>query len=122
RRLMFALRQKNKATVSLYEEVGTDKDGNTLQIIDVLTEEEDSAFEKADNELTSMAIRKKMAETLSKREYTVVALRYGIGNGECYAQREVAKMLKISRSYVSRIEKKALEKLRTVIKKEDFFI
>ena len=56
----------------------------------------------------------------TKREYTVICLRYGLKGGRCYAQREVACFLKISRSYISRIEKKAIEKLRAALKKEDF--
>ena len=63
---------------------------------------------------------KAMARVLSKREYTVICLRYGLKGGRCYAQREVACFLKISRSYISRIEKKAIEKLRAALKKEDF--
>jgi RNA polymerase sporulation-specific sigma factor len=58
---------------------------------------------------------------LSQREYTVLCLRYGLKGERSYAQREVAKMLKISRSYISRIEKKAIEKLKHTIKKGQFY-
>ena len=112
--------KKHKATVSLYDEVGTDKDGNALTILDTLTEDEDAVFSRANDQMLAEAVREKMKQTLTKREYVVIMLRYGVGNGYTYAQREVAKKLHISRSYVSRIEKKALLKLKAVIKKEDF--
>lgn len=112
--------KKHRGTISLDSEVGTDKDGNTLKIIDVLTEDEDSVFKNADNMMLRTSILKKMRKVLNKREFTVICLRYGLYNGRCFVQREVAKILKISRSYVSRIEKRALEKLKTVISPETF--
>jgi RNA polymerase sporulation-specific sigma factor len=62
-----------------------------------------------------------LKENLTEREYVVLCLRYGLKGGVPMPQREVADMLKISRSYISRIEKRAVEKLRTTLKKEDFF-
>ena len=118
--MLLRANKKHKNTVSLWDDIGTDKDGNALQIIDLLTEEEDSVFKNANDKILQTALIKKMRETLTEREFLIISLRFGIGNGECYAQREVAKKLKISRSYVSRIEKKAIEKLRLTINKDNF--
>ena len=63
----------------------------------------------------------KIKSILTKREFTIICLRYGLRCKRSYAQREVAKFLKISRSYVSRIEKKAIEKLKTAVQKESFY-
>lgn len=114
--------KKHKATVSLYDEVGTDKDGNTLQIIDTLSEDEDTVFQTVNERLMANELQEKMQKSLSKREYRVLSMRFGLNGGAAYAQREVAKKLNISRSYVSRIEKKAILKLRKVVNKEDFGI
>ena len=118
--MLLRANKKHKCLVSLYDEVGTDGDGNTLKIVDLLTEEEDSVFKNANDEILKNALIKKMRACLTDREFLIIKLRYGIGNGECYAQREVAKILKISRSYISRLEKRALEKLREVISEKDF--
>jgi len=118
--MLLRANKKHKNTVSILDEIGFDKDGNSLKILDLLTEDEDSVFKNADNELLKRSLIKKMQENLDEKEFNVIAMRFGIGNGECYAQREVAKKLKISRSYVSRIEKRALEKLRAVIDKDKF--
>ena len=118
--MLLRANKKHKNVVSLYDEVGTDKDGNTLKIMDTLTEDEDVVFKNVNDKILRDNLIKKMRQVLTKREFAVIVMRYGIGTGECYAQREVASFLKISRSYISRIEKKALEKLRTVIKASDF--
>ena len=62
-----------------------------------------------------------MKKVLDKREFKIMCLRYGLKGGKAYAQREVAVFLKISRSYVSRIEKRAIEKLKDAVKKEHFY-
>ena len=118
--MLLRANKKHKNVLPFSSEVGTDKDGNTLKIEDVLTEDEDVVFKNANDHLLNVALTEKMKEVLTDREYTIIKLRYGIDTGECFAQREVASMLKISRSYISRIEKKAIEKLRKVIKKGDF--
>ena len=118
--MLLRANKKHKNTLSLYDEVGTDGEGNTLKIVDLLTEDEDVVFKNANDELLKNALIQKMKEVLTDREFIIIKLRYGIGTGECYAQREVAQMLKISRSYISRLEKRAIEKLRTVITKKDF--
>ena len=92
--------------------VDTDKDGNPLTYMDILCSDEDIA-EKIDLKIKSSLISRAMRDALCERERKIIALRYGMTpDGKCLAQREVAKLLGISRSYVSRIEKTALEKIR----------
>lgn len=112
--------KKFRNDVSLTDAVGTDKDGNELSLIDLLFESEDGVFAAAERRIEAERLLKDMEKILTPREYKVICLRYGLKGGRCYAQREVACFLKISRSYISRIEKKALEKLRAKLKKEDF--
>ncbi len=112
--------KKFRNDVSLTDAVGTDKDGNELSLIDLLFESEDGVFAAAERRIEAERLLKDMEKILTPREYKVICLRYGLKGGRCYAQREEACFLKISRSYISRIEKKALEKLRAQLKKEDF--
>ena len=112
--------KKFKNDVSLSDPVGTDKDGNELTLIDLLTEREDAVFAEVDRSIQRDKLLKFLKETLNEREYIVLCLRYGLKDEKSYPQREVAKFLKISRSYISRIEKKAIEKLKRAVKKGQF--
>ena len=112
--------KKYKNDVSLSDPVGVDKDGNELTLIDLLTEKDDAVFAEVDRSIQRGKLLKFLKETLTEREYTVICLRYGLKDDRCYAQREVAKFLRISRSYISRIEKKAIEKLKRAVKKGQF--
>ena len=118
--MLLRTNKKFKNDVSLSDAVGTDKDGNELSLIDLLFESEDGVFSAAERRMENERLLKAISRVLTRREYTVICLRYGLKGGRCYAQREVACFLKISRSYISRIEKKAIEKLRAALKKEDF--
>ena len=113
--------KKHKNDVSLSEPVGSDKDGNELTLMDVLCEKEDSVFMSVDKSIEREKLLKFLEKVLDKREYRVMCLRYGLKGGRNYAQREVAKMLKISRSYISRIEKKAIEKIKELVKRGKFY-
>lgn len=113
--------KKYKNTVSLSDPVGTDKDGNELTIIDVLAEKEDNVFSQVEKSIQREKFIKLLKDILNLREYTILTLRYGLENGVPMPQREVAKKLGISRSYVSRIEKRAIEKARKNLNKDDFF-
>lgn len=112
--------KKYKNDVSLSDPVGVDKDGNELTLIDLLAEREDAVFAEVDRSIERDKLIKFLKATLTEREYTVLCLRYGLKDDRCYAQREVAKFLNISRSYISRIEKKAVEKLKRAVKKGQF--
>ena len=118
--MMLRAGKKYKNDLSLYDPVGVDKDGNELALIDLLTEKDDAVFADVHRSIERAKLMKFMKEVLTEREYAVLCLRYGLKDERCYAQREVAKFLKISRSYISRIEKKGVEKLKQAVKKGQF--
>lgn len=106
----FRAGKKTAQDVSMSDPIDTDKDGNPLTLMDVIAQDE-SLEEELDLKLNSEKLYRYLHETLTPRERLIVEQRYGLA-GEELTQRQVAKKLGISRSYVSRIEKKALEKLR----------
>ena len=89
-----------------------DKEGNEISLIDVLSSEKDSVIDKVEMKLQIKALYNKMNSSLTEREGEILKMRYGLKDGKCKTQREIVGMLGISRSYVSRIEKKALKKLK----------
>ena len=103
--------KKTAQDVSINDPIDTDKDGNTLTLIDVLTDET-NIVEEIDTKMKLEKLGGYLKNALQPRELHIIDLRYGLTNGKELTQREVAKKLGISRSYVSRIEKKALIKLR----------
>lgn len=103
--------KKSSQNVSLEDAVDIDKDGNTLKLMDLLSIDDDFA-DNLDKKLNLQKINKYLTETLTKRELQIINLRYGLNGGKPLTQREVSSIMDISRSYVSRIEKKALEKLK----------
>jgi RNA polymerase sporulation-specific sigma factor len=119
--MLLRANKKYKNDLYLSDPVGADKDGNELTLMDLLAEKEDSVFESVDKGIERDKFLEFIRGVLSKREYTVLCLRYGLKGEKNYAQREVASFLKISRSYVSRIEKKAVEKLKDAVKKGQFY-
>ena len=119
--MLLRLNKKHKNDVYLSDTVGTDKDGNELSLIDLLSEKEDTVFAQVDKSIEREKFLEFIKGVLNEREYTVLCLRYGLKGKRNYAQREVAKFLKISRSYISRIEKKAIDKLKEVVKKGQFY-
>lgn len=109
--MFFRNARKNQQEISLNESVDTDKDGNNLILMDIISVNDD-IVDKLDIKLKSEKLNKYIEETLDSREKTVIYLRYGLNGVEEKTQKEIADMLNISRSYVSRIETKALKKLR----------
>ena len=103
--------KKTSQDVYISDPIETDKDGNTLTLTDVITDNSD-IVEDLDLKFKLEQLKEFLKDTLTPRELTIIRLRYGLGGRAELPQREVAKKLKISRSYVSRIEKKALQKLR----------
>ena len=118
--MLIRANRKHKNTLSLSEPVGLDKDGNELTLMDLLFEKEDGVFDAVERSVRREKLLKQIKKILSEREYTILCLRYALKGGIPLPQREVANVLKISRSYISRIEKHAIEKLRTRLKAEDF--
>ena len=113
--ILMMLRGKKKTSkeVSLYEPIGTDREGNEIQLFDVIESDEEDAQTKVALKEDIKMLYTKVESELSPRERLVLKMRYGLYEGEEYTQREIARQLGISRSYVSRIEKSAIEKLRT---------
>ena len=107
----FRSQKKLSAEVSINETIDIDRDGNPLTYIDVICSEEDIA-EEIDKKLLTARMLQSLAHVLTPRERQIIMMRYGIGGISPYTQREIAAALNISRSYVSRIEKSALSKLR----------
>lgn len=99
-----------RGEVSLYDPIGVDREGNEIQLIDVLGSDPDVVPELVGRRLEEGRLREMLAR-LGPKERQVLELRYGIHGGPRKTQREIARMLGISRSYVSRIEKKAVTKL-----------
>lgn len=105
--------KKHSSDIYLQDPIGTDRDGNEIVIMDVISAENDSILEQIDLKMQIKKLYDKMKFLLKDREKLVLQLRYGLYNGDELTQREIADMLGISRSYVSRIEKKALKKLNS---------
>lgn len=104
--------KKAKNDILLNDPVGTDKEGNELTLIEKISAEGDSIYDEVSLKMQVCELYNKIKECLVERERDIIMLRYGLSGGEIYTQNEIAKMMNISRSYVSRIEKKAIEKLR----------
>lgn len=97
--------------ISLSEPIDTDKNGNTLSLMDTISID-DIGLTQVENEGSFKSLEKNINTLLSSREREIIVLRYGLCGVEPLTQREISKKFNISRSYVSRIEKKALEKLQ----------
>ncbi|HAT84178.1 MAG TPA: RNA polymerase subunit sigma-70 [Clostridiales bacterium] len=110
--------KKHRSNVSLNEPIGVDKDGNELVIMDML-ESDQNVIEDVENSIMMEKLSQITNSALDEREYQIIKLRYGLENTGALTQREVAKKFNISRSYVSRIEKKALEKIKKSVNKDD---
>lgn len=98
--------------VSLYDPIGTDKEGNEITLLSILEHADEDIIDQLDKKQSLRKLSKILSKVLTPREYFVVIRRYGLYGHHETTQRELAEQLNISRSYVSRIEKKALEKLR----------
>ena len=119
--MLLRANKKHIAVDSLDESLGSDSDDNDVSLMDTIPEkDEDDLFANVNNSMLMETIDKIMRQKLTEREYFVVKYRYGLNHSPAYTQREVAEMLDISRSYISRIEKKALGILRAYIDKDVF--
>lgn len=112
--ILMMLRQERKHSkeFSLYEPIGTDKEGNEISLLDIIEYEEKDTLEQVILEENTRHLIATIQSELDNRELEVLTLRYGLFNQSPLTQREIAEKLAISRSYVSRIEKKALSKLQ----------
>lgn len=108
----FRAKKKTSKEVSLYEPIGTDKEGNQIQLLDVVVSEDEDVVELLEQDRKVRRLNEIIPQTLSGRELFIIINRYGLCGKKTMTQREIARKLGISRSYVSRIEKRAIEKLR----------
>ena len=110
--MLLRSRKKNAREVSLYEPIGTDKEGNEINLLDIIEQEQTDVVEQLDLKENTKKLQCLLNEVLNDREREIIFLRYGLLTGKEVTQREIGEALHISRSYVSRIEKRALLKLR----------
>ena len=115
--LLMRLRQERKESreVSIHEPIGTDKEGNEISLIDIISCDEENMLNNLITKESISTIASEFSSVLDHKEQKVIVLRYGLFGNKELTQREVATLLNISRSYVSRIEKKALLKLRSAL-------
>ena len=112
--MFFRTKKKHSREVSLYEPIGTDKEGNEISLLDVIESVPVDVVENCTVRDNTIAVLAAMPKLLTEKEYQVLCCRYGLFGQEEQTQREIAEKLSISRSYVSRIEKNAIQKLRTI--------
>ena len=108
--------KKSIGDIFLQDPVGHDFDGNEITVMDVIRSEENPVPDEVGQRIEMADIINKMSDVLNERELLILKMRYGLYSGEEITQREIADMLGISRSYVSRIEKKALKKINDAVK------
>lgn len=115
--VLMRLRQERKEAkeVSLYEPIGTDKEGNEINLMDIISSDEENTLNNIIVSDNITRVKDVFFSVLDKREQNVLILRYGLYSHEEMTQKDIASLLGISRSYVSRIEKKALLKLRSAL-------
>jgi len=104
--------KKQSREVSLFDPIGSDKEGNTIQLLDICVAEEIDVIEQMEEQQQLKKLHDYIDKVLTSREKEIILLRYGLKGGKEVTQRQIADKLHISRSYVSRIEKKALKKLK----------
>lgn len=110
--MMLRSGKKQSKEVYLYEPIGADKEGNEINLLDIIESVDEDIVDTLETRENIVKLKKFVQKLLTDREKEIIILRYGLEGGEEVTQREIAVRLGISRSYVSRIEKKALKKLR----------
>lgn len=108
-------RRKSAKEVSIYEPIGTDKEGNQINFMDIIESDEPDVIERMDKNSKISQLGKILPKILNDREREIIILRYGLRDDHPVTQKQIAVRLGISRSYVSRIEKRALEKMRACL-------
>ena len=113
--MLFRARKKVSKEVSLYEPIGTDKEGNEIHFLDICEQEQIDFADQYDRNCNIKKLGGLIEQVLTEREKKIVAMRFGLMGYEEMTQQEIGALLGISRSYVSRIEKRALQKLRKAL-------
>lgn len=120
--MLLRVNKKHSQVLALSETLGKDKDGNEISLMDIVPDVDDDVIEKVENNILTEKLLAIIKSSLDRREYEIISMRYGIGDKPVYTQQEIAKKLGISRSYISRLEKKALEIIKKEVKAQDLFI
>lgn len=115
--MFFRAGKKTAKEIYLQDPIGTDKEGNAISLLEIIEAEEEDYTDRIERKEKLAVLPKLLTEHLEEREREIIALRYGLYGGRELTQREIADRMAISRSYVSRIEKKALRKLREQFEK-----
>ncbi len=118
--MLLRVQKKHKSTTSIEESLGVDSENNEITLLDIMYDEDEDVEKNVNNTILSQKLDKILKTHLTKREYEIICLRYGLKNLPMLTQREVAKKLNISRSYISRLEKKAIYVLKDIVKNENF--
>ena len=113
--MYFRNKRKSRGDVSIFEPIGTDKEGNQIHLVDVIENDQNDVLEDISRANELKKLKNGMKQMLSKREYYILVKRFGLVGNDELTQRQIAKELGISRSYVSRIEKAALKKLKKML-------
>ena len=116
--MYFRAKKKSSREVSLYEPIGTDKEGNEISLLDVIEVDQEDVVDKMQLQEETKRLLGLLPHILEPREEEIIRLRYGLNGRKELTQREIGEKLAISRSYISRIEKRALEKLRAALERE----
>ena len=119
--MLIRITKKHNQVYSLEESLGEDKDGNDITFEDTIGTDADELFNQIENKVLSEKIDKILKDKLSQREYQILCMRYGLNNSPVFTQQEVADKLKISRSYISRLENKALKTIKEEVKTRSIF-
>lgn len=114
--MLIRVNKKHKKAISLQENLGQDKDGNEVELLEIIPSLDDEIYGIVESNIITEKISKLIDSTLSKREADILKMRYGIGDIPALTQREVAVKLGISRSYISRLETKALATIKEHLK------
>lgn len=119
--MLIRMTKKHNQVYSLEESLGEDKDGNEITLADTLGGDADEVSILTENNILVEKVDKILKEKLTNREYQILCMRYGLAGTPALTQREVAKKLDISRSYISRLENKALITIKKAVKDKNLF-
>ena len=117
--MYFRTRKKQSREVSIYEPIGTDKEGNEINLLDIIETEQIDTAEQLQTLQDVKAVQEYIDTVLEEREKEIILMRFGLRGQKELTQREIGEKLDISRSYISRIEKKALQKLKAALEKNN---
>ena len=118
--MLIRANKKHKCNVSIEDVLGADDEENEIRVGDLSYDDDENVENIVEQKIVSQDLDKILKKYLSLREYEIMCLRYGLLGKPVLTQREVAKKLNISRSYISRLEKKSIEILRKVLNKRDY--